>query len=71
MVKNKKIKILIVGGTGFIGYHLALKCINLGWSVTSFSIGKPRKSRKILKVNYITGNLSTKKTLRKINKKFD
>ena len=30
-------KILITGGTGFIGYHLAKKCLELNWSVTSLS----------------------------------
>ena len=29
-----KKKILITGGTGFIGYHLAKKCIRMGWEVT-------------------------------------
>ena len=24
-------KILITGGTGFIGYHLAKKCVRMGW----------------------------------------
>ena len=33
IIKLKK-KILITGGTGFIGTHLAEKCINLNWKVT-------------------------------------
>ena len=48
---NKK-KILITGGTGFIGYHLSKKCIKLNWSVTSLSTTKPKKIRKLKKVNY-------------------
>ena len=31
MPKNKKIKVLVVGGTGFIGYHLARRCLKLNW----------------------------------------
>ena len=42
MEKKVKSKILIIGGTGFIGYHLAKKCLTLGWKVTSFSIKKPK-----------------------------
>ena len=30
----KKKKILIIGGTGFIGYHLAAKCKKLNWRNT-------------------------------------
>ena len=45
-MKKNKVRILIVGGTGFIGYHLAKKCLNLGWSVIIFSIHKPKKDKK-------------------------
>ena len=44
IINSKKIKflipkkkILIVGGTGFIGYHLAKKSLKRGWDVTSIS----------------------------------
>ena len=29
--------ILIVGGTGFLGYHLARACLKLKWNVSSIS----------------------------------
>ena len=51
-MKKNKVRILIVGGTGFIGYHLAKKCLNLGWSVIIFSIHKPKKIRKLNRVKY-------------------
>ena len=35
-LKNKRI--LITGGTGFIGYHLAKKCVQLKWKVDSVSL---------------------------------
>jgi nucleoside-diphosphate-sugar epimerase len=38
-----KKKILIVGGTGFIGYHLAKKSLKKGWQVTSISSNRPKK----------------------------
>ena len=36
-IEKKSKKILIVGGTGFIGYHLAKKCLRKKWHVVSFS----------------------------------
>ena len=56
-----KKKILITGGTGFIGYHLAKKCIRLGWEVTSLSKRKPNSIRTLKKVKYLTGDLTKKK----------
>ena len=66
-----KKKILITGGTGFIGYHLAKKCINMGWEVTSFSKGKPSSIRTLKKVKYLSGDLTKKKDLVVLKKKFD
>lgn len=66
-----KNKILIIGGTGFIGYHLGKKCLAKGWLVSSFSTSKPKKNRKLKKVDYITGNISNKKDLKKIKGYFD
>ena len=59
---NRK-KILITGGTGFIGYHLAKKCLKLNWSVTSLSTKKPKKIRKLKKVKYLFCDISDKKKL--------
>ena len=40
--------LLIAGGTGFIGYHLANRFKKKGWKVTSLSLKKPKK-KKIFK----------------------
>ena len=56
---------LIVGGTGFIGYHLAKKCLRKKWYVFSFSKNKPRKERRLKKINYLIGDLSNLKDLKK------
>ena len=59
----KKNKILITGGTGFIGYHLAKKCLDLNWSVDSISTKSPPLKRKLKKVNYLKIDISKKKKL--------
>tara|TARA_B100000989_G_scaffold159571_1_gene119137 strand:- start:84 stop:989 length:906 start_codon:yes stop_codon:yes gene_type:complete len=59
----KKNKILITGGTGFIGYHLAKKCLDLNWSVDSISTKSPPLKRKLKKVNYLKLDISKKKKL--------
>ena len=61
----KKNRILITGGTGFIGYHLAKKCIKLSWSVDSVSTKSPPKKRKLKKVQYLKFDISKKENLMK------
>ena len=66
-----KDNILIVGGTGFIGYHLAKKCLKKGWQVVSISTKKAINSRKLSKVEYILCDITKKKLLKKkIQKSF-
>jgi len=60
-----KNNILIVGGTGFIGYHLAKKSLKKGWQVTSISSRSPRKKRYLPKVKYIICDIAKKKSLKK------
>ena len=58
-----------MGGTGFIGYHLAKKCLKKGWKVTSISSKFPKKIRYLKKVKYLFCDISKKKFLeKKINK---
>ncbi len=65
-------KILITGGTGFIGYHLAKKCAELGWSVTSISTKSPPGIRKLKTIKYLICNVNSKKLIRKkINLNYD
>ena len=47
-----KNNILVVGGTGFIGYHL-LKYLKKKDKLFSISKNKPSKKRKVRDVNYI------------------
>ena len=64
-------KILITGGTGFIGFHLSKKCLSLGWSVTSLSSQSPKPQKKLKSVKYLKIDITNKNKLSKINKNFD
>ena len=65
-------KILIIGGTGFLGYHLARYCIRKKFHVTSISKNSPKRIRFLKKVYYIRGDISNKKLLeKKLNNNFD
>ena len=59
-----KIKILIPGGTGFIGYHLALYCLKRGWEVHSLSKSKPKNYRRVKGVKYILGDVRNRNELK-------
>ena len=63
-MKNN-LKVLIPGGTGFIGFHLCLFFIKKGWKVYSISKSKPKKNRKVNGVKYIFCDVSDKNKLRK------
>ncbi len=65
-------QVLIIGGTGFIGYHVAKKCINLSWKIISLSLNPPRTLRKLKKVKYINFDTSKKNNFKYLKKfKFD
>jgi len=67
-----KKKILIIGGTGFIGYHLASKCKKLNWNVTSVSTRKPTEERRLNKIKYKFFDISVEKNFVLISKyKYD
>ena len=71
MEKIKK-KILIIGGTGFIGSHIVKKCKNLHWDVTSASLSLPNKKKRLKKVKYYKVNLANFSSIKKkLNKPFD
>lgn len=64
---NKK-KILIPGGTGFLGYHLCSTLKKKGWIIHSISKSKPKQKRYINGVKYILCDVADKT---KLNKKLD
>ncbi len=61
----KKENILIVGGTGFIGYHLAISCVKKNFSVTCISTKIPSIKRRVKKAKYIRLDISNKKEVKK------
>lgn len=65
-MKNKKI--LITGGTGFIGFHLIKNCIKKKLNVTSISTKRPIIKNSSPKVKYILCDIRNKKKLRKLIK---
>ena len=51
MIKKKNL--LILGVTGFLGFHLANRALKLGWNVYGVSKHKPKNYRIIRKVKYL------------------
>jgi len=67
-MKSRKKNILIIGGTGFIGYHLAKACLSKKFNVFSFSSSRPKKIRTLSRVKYLIGRLENKNDLKKFDK---
>jgi len=67
-VKNKKVKkkhLLIIGGTGFIGYNCFKFAKKFNWKHTSVSRNYPRKDRKIKGVKYLKLDVNNQKQVKK------
>ena len=62
---KKKIKILVLGGTGFIGYHLLKRALKKNYKCDSISKSKPKKKKKLKSVRYLTCNIKNKNLLKK------
>ena len=58
-------KILVVGGTGFLGFHIIKEAKKKSWKITSISLKKPTKKRFHKKVKYIFANIENLKLLKK------
>ena len=63
MIKKKRNTILVLGGTGFIGYHLIKACLKNKWNVYSVSTKPALKIRFLKKVKYIYLDITKKKEL--------
>jgi len=58
MEEMKPVRLLVIGGTGFIGSHLLREAINKGWACTSLSLHKPSSDRYIEGVEYFQCDLN-------------
>ncbi|MBI3773312.1 MAG: NAD-dependent epimerase/dehydratase family protein [Gammaproteobacteria bacterium] len=69
---QEKIRILVVGGTGFIGSHVVNHAAQLGWDVTSLSL-RAGKRNGYPSVRYLSGNIVDSDDLKKVldNVKFE
>ena len=68
-IDKKKKNLIIFGGTGFIGYHLAKKILQKGWNITCVSSKSPKKSRRLSKVKYLRCDVRDNKKIKKNYKK--
>ena len=57
--------LLVVGGTGFIGYHLVKAAKKKGWKVTSISAHKLKKHRHVSGVKYLFVDIGNFEKLKK------
>ena len=68
---NRGMKLLIIGGTGFIGFNLLKKLSNLGYGLTSISLKYPKRINIVSGVKYIKLDISKKSEFKKIKNNFN
>tara|TARA_B100001057_G_scaffold446855_1_gene485834 strand:+ start:1061 stop:1957 length:897 start_codon:yes stop_codon:yes gene_type:complete len=65
-------KLLVVGGTGFIGYHVIKEAKKRNFKVSSISKNKPKIARRLKGIKYIYVDFSKYDSLKKkLNEKYD
>ena len=57
--------ILVIGGTGFIGFHFVKEAVKRGFKITSISLKDPLKKRYVEHVTYVKADISNQKILKK------
>ena len=67
MKKNKK-TILVVGGSGFLGYHLCKFFLKKKLKILNLTLNKPEKLRKLKKVKYFYSDVSKLNKIKFLNK---
>ena len=64
-------KIIVFGGTGFIGHNLLKKLQKKKFKITSVSKKKPKKKDRIYKVKYLSCDVTNYKILKKIKSNYN
>ena len=65
MAKMNVPRILVIGGTGFIGYHLLKSVQQKGWEITSVSLNPPLDERFVDNVRYLHFNITEQTLVKK------
>ena len=65
----QEIKVLVIGGSGFIGGAIARRAVSLGWTVDSLGLKIPKEKDRIERVNYFCADITKIKTLQMISTK--
>jgi nucleoside-diphosphate-sugar epimerase len=72
MASINSTRLLVLGGTGFIGHHLVREAMLKGWDVSSVSLHQPNKQRRVEGVHYLKMDLTNLAEVRAgLNIKFD
>jgi nucleoside-diphosphate-sugar epimerase len=59
-------RLLVIGGTGFIGHHLVKAGLKQGWQVSSLSLHAPVSSRRVDGVRYLNADMTQGGSLRSV-----
>lgn len=62
-------KILVIGGSGFIGGAIVKHAISIGWEVDSMGLAVPSKEKQISGANYIRADITNPDTLKILSSK--
>ena len=61
---GKDIKILVIGGSGFIGAAIVSRAISMGWEVDSLGLTLPDMEKRESSVNYLSANITKPEDLK-------
>lgn len=63
------VKILVIGGSGFIGSAIVNKAVSLGWEVDSLSLSIPSREKKVAQANYLSGDITDPEAIKELTTK--